>query len=216
MARDLFTLVYDHLGIASEIHLVGHDIGGMIAHAYVSLYPQHVASVIWGECPLPGTSSYEANKRMPEQFHFLFHCAPDDLAPSLVSGREKMYLNHFFSKLSFNANAISLSDLEYYALQYSQPGALRCAFEVYRAFEEDTRENLESLRLKGKCMRPVLILSGAESRHASEAQEMVTEVYGGHMQVATVEDSAHYIAEENPEGFVRVVSEFVSKYPKEV
>lgn len=127
-----------------------------------------------------------------------------------------MYLNHFFSKLSFNANAISLSDLEYYALQYSQPGALRCAFEVYRAFEEDTRENLESLRLKGKCMRPVLILSGAESRHASEAQEMVTEVYGGHMQVATVEDSAHYIAEENPEGFVRVVSEFVSKYPKEV
>ncbi|KAJ5814671.1 hypothetical protein N7474_006448 [Penicillium riverlandense] len=216
MARDLFILVNDHLGIASEIHVVGHDIGGMIAHAYVSLYPQHVASVIWGECPLPGTSSYEANKKMPEQFHFMFHCAPDDLAPSLVAGREKMYLNHFFSKQTFNANAISLTDLEYYTLQYSQPGALRCGFEVYRAFEEDAKENLESLRLKGKCMRPALILSGAESRHASEAKDMVNEVYGGDVQVATVENSAHYIAEENPEGFVQVVSAFVSKYLKKV
>lgn len=216
MARDLFILVHDNLGIKSEIHLVGHDIGGMIAHAYVSLYPQHVASVIWGECPLPGTSCYLANKRMPEQFHFMFHCAPDDLAPSLVAGREKMYLNHFFSKLSFNANAISVSDCEYYTLQYSQPGALRCAFEVYRAFEEDATENLESLRLNGKCMRPVLILSGSESRHASEAKDMVTEVYGGDIQVAVVEDSGHYIAEENPTGFVQAVLAFVSKYPKQL
>ncbi|GES58307.1 soluble epoxide hydrolase [Aspergillus terreus] len=213
MARDLFVLIHDHLHIESPIYLVGHDIGGMIAHAYVSMYPQHVACIIWGECPLPGTSCYLANKRMPEQFHFMFHCAPDDLAPSLVAGREKMYLNHFFSRLSFNANAISTADCEYYALQYSQPGALRCAFKVYRAFEEDAKENLESLRLKGKCMRPVLILSGSESRHAAEANDMVTEVYGGDIHVVVVEDSGHYIAEENPAGFVQAVLAFVSKYP---
>ena len=84
MARDLFLLICDHLDIKSRIHLIGHDIGGMIAHAYASQYPEHVASVIWGECPLPGTSSYEANKRLPEQFHFMFHCALDDLATYLV------------------------------------------------------------------------------------------------------------------------------------
>ncbi|KAJ6151657.1 hypothetical protein N7470_007254 [Penicillium chermesinum] len=214
MARDLYALIHDHLAIKSKIHLVGHDIGGMIAHAYVSLYPQDVASIIWGKCPLPGTSCYSANRSMPEQFHFVFHCVPDDLALALVSGRERLYLNDFFSKLSFNANAISASDCEYYTLQYSQPGALRCAFEVYRAFQEDALENIESLRLKGKCMRPVLILSGSESRHAPVAEGMVSEVYGGDIQVAVVEGAGHYITEENPTGFVQAVLEFVSKYPE--
>ena len=209
MARDLFSLVHDHLGITQPIHLVGHDIGGMVAHAYATQYPEHVASVIWGECPLPGTSVYEVNKRMPEQFHFVFHSVPDDLALSLVAGREKIYLNHFFSKLSFNAQAISPLDLEFYTLQYSQPGALRCSFEVYRAFEQDARENRESLRLKGKCTRPVLILSGSQSRHAHEAREMVEEVYAGDIQIDEVKDSGHWIAEENPEGFVQAVLAFV-------
>jgi pimeloyl-ACP methyl ester carboxylesterase len=212
MATELFSLVHDHLGITQAIHVVGHDIGGMVAHAYVTQYPGHVASVIWGECPLPGTSVYEANKVMPEQFHFVFHSVPDDLALSLVTGREKLYLNHFFSKQSFNAQAISPFDLEFYALQYSQPGALRCGFEVYRAFEEDARENREILRLKGKCTRPVLILSGAQSRHAREARKMVDEVYAGEIQVDEVKDSGHYIAEENPEGFVQAVLAFVHRH----
>ncbi|KAJ5784651.1 uncharacterized protein N7503_009863 [Penicillium pulvis] len=212
MARDLFSLIHDHLGITQAIHVVGHDIGGMIAHAYATLYPNHVASVIWGECPLPGTSIYDKNKSMPEQFHFVFHSVPDDLALSLVTGREKIYLNHFFSKQSFNAQAISPFDLDFYTLQYSQPGALRCSFEIYRAFEEDARENLESLRLKGKCTRPVLILSGSQSRHAHEAREMVEEVYAGDIQIAEVKDSGHYIAEENPDGFVQAVLAFIHSH----
>ncbi|KAJ5142219.1 hypothetical protein N7526_003214 [Penicillium atrosanguineum] len=181
MARDLFSLLHDHLGITQAIHLVGHDIGGMVAHAYVTQYPDHVASVIWGECPLPGTSVYDVNKRMPEQFHFVFH-------------------------------TISPFDLDFYALQYSQPGALRCSFEVYRAFEEDARENRESLRLKGKCTRPVLILSGSQSRHAQEAKEMVGEVYAGDIQIDVVKDSGHWIAEENPEGFVQAALAFIYKH----
>jgi pimeloyl-ACP methyl ester carboxylesterase len=212
MARDLFSLVHDHLGITQAIHVVGHDIGGMVAHAYATLYPDHVASVIWGECPLPGTSIYDKNKTMPEQFHFVFHSVPDDLALSLVSGREKIYLDHFFSKLSFNAQAISPLDLNFYTLQYSQPGALRCSFEVYRAFEEDARENRENLRLKGKCTRPVLILSGSQSRHVHEAREMVNEVYAGEIQIDEIEDSGHYIAEENPDGFVQAVLAFINSH----
>ncbi|KAJ5298812.1 DNA-directed RNA polymerase I subunit [Penicillium atrosanguineum] len=191
MARDLFSLLHDHLGITQAIHLVGHDIGGMVAHAYVTQYPDHVASVIWGECPLPGTSVYDVNKRMPEQFHFVFHSVPDDLALSLRSPP---------------------FDLDFYALQYSQPGALRCSFEVYRAFEEDARENRESLRLKGKCTRPVLILSGSQSRHAQEAKEMVGEVYAGDIQIDVVKDSGHWIAEENPEGFVQAALAFIYKH----
>jgi pimeloyl-ACP methyl ester carboxylesterase len=213
MARDLFRLVRSHLGIMEKVHVVGHDIGGMIAHVYASRYPEHVASVIWGECPLPGTSIYEANKRMPEQFHFVFHSVPDDLAVALVTGKEQVYLNHFFAKSSFNAAVISSADLEYYTLQYSKPGALRCAFAVYGAFETDARENREWIRDYGKCTVPVLILSGSESHHASEAREMVDEAYeGDHVEIAEVESSGHYIAEENPQGFYDRVLTFVGEY----
>lgn len=62
MAADLHTLLHDHLGVKGEVHVMGHDIGGMIAHAYAARFPDDTASVIWGECPLPGTSFYDEVK----------------------------------------------------------------------------------------------------------------------------------------------------------
>ena len=57
LAADLHELLTsaDHLGIRDRVHVVGHDIGGMVAYAYASRYPEGTASVAWGECPLPGT-----------------------------------------------------------------------------------------------------------------------------------------------------------------
>jgi pimeloyl-ACP methyl ester carboxylesterase len=41
---------------------------------------------------------------------------------------------------------------------------------------------------------------------------MANEVFEeGVVEVATVEDAGHYVAEENPEGFVRVVLDFLRK-----
>lgn len=45
MATDLHTLLVDHLKINEPIHVVGHDIGGMIAHAYAALFPKDSRSV---------------------------------------------------------------------------------------------------------------------------------------------------------------------------
>lgn len=48
MAADIHELVMKHLGIKKKVHVVGHDIGGMIAYAYASRYPNATASVAWG------------------------------------------------------------------------------------------------------------------------------------------------------------------------
>lgn len=45
MAADLHTLVVDHLKITEPVHVVGHDIGGMIAHAYAAWFPKDTRSV---------------------------------------------------------------------------------------------------------------------------------------------------------------------------
>ncbi|OMP81730.1 Soluble epoxide hydrolase [Diplodia seriata] len=211
MAADLSYLVHSHLGIRKSIHVVGHDIGGMVAHAYASRYPDYVASVIWGECPLPGTEAYEQHKvMMPQQFHFIFHRVAD-LPEALVAGRERLYLRHFFDKISFNARAITGDDLDRYVADYSQPGAMRCAFGVYRAFETDALENRAWLAANGKCRVPALGLSGEHSLHAKEAAGMLDEMYEN-VETALVCDSAHYIAEENPEDFTRQVLAFVGRH----
>jgi len=211
MAADLVSLIHTHLGITGKIHIVGHDIGGMIAHAYASRHPSHVASIIWGECPLPGTAAFEANMGMKRQFHFIFHCVPD-LPEALVAGREKIYLKHFFDKQALNAGAITPADLEHYTLMYSQPGAMRCAFAVYEAFEKDAAENRAWLKEHGKCKVPALAFSGDSSGHTEEAEEMLCEVYEN-VEVAVVKEAGHYIAEENPDDFLRKVLAFVEKHP---
>jgi pimeloyl-ACP methyl ester carboxylesterase len=210
MAEDLHILVQSHLGIKEKIHVVGHDIGGMIAYAYASRYPEHVASVIWGECPLPGTSCYEKVKGTPDVFHFVFHQVPD-LPEFLIAGKEREYLKHFFDKIAYNSGAITPADLEHYALAYSQPGAIRAGLEVYRAFEKDAEENREWVKEHGKVKVPSLLMMGEKFMLAQSAESMANEFHED-AKVLTVVESGHYIAEENPEGFVEEVLGFVHKH----
>jgi pimeloyl-ACP methyl ester carboxylesterase len=84
MATDFRSLVRDYLDTKSKVHLIGHDIGGMVEYAYASRYSDEVASVVWGECPLPGTRVYEAEKSSVTQFHF---CVPRRAGFAGVPGR---------------------------------------------------------------------------------------------------------------------------------
>jgi pimeloyl-ACP methyl ester carboxylesterase len=210
MAEDLRLLVQEDLGITEKIHVVGHDIGGMIAFAYVSSYPNDVASVIWGECPLPGTSTYDRMKGTSDLFHFVFHRVPD-LPEFLIAGKEREYCQHFFDKLVYNTAAITPADLDHYALAFKQPGAIRAGLELYRALEDDAIENKDWTANNGKVKVPSMLMNGAKSMLAQVAQSMASEYHDG-AEVLVVEDSGHYIAEENPEGFVKAVLGFVSKH----
>ncbi|KAJ4366779.1 hypothetical protein N0V83_007304 [Neocucurbitaria cava] len=210
MAEDLHILVRTHLNITEKTHVVGHDIGGMIAFAYASRYPTDVASLIWGECPLPGSSCYERIKGTSDVFHFVFHQVPD-LPEALIAGKERAYCKHFFDKIIYNSGAITPADLDHYALAYEQPGAIRAALEVYRAFERDAEENREWRGRNGKMEVPSLLLMGGKFMLAESAGEMASEFHEG-AEVEVVAESGHYIAEENPDAFVKGVLKFVRKH----
>lgn len=213
MAGDVADLLA-YLYIAEPVHIIGHDIGGMIAYAFASRYPNKTASVNWGECPLPGTAAHHEDRttHAVQQFHFIFHSVAD-LPEALVAGREEIYLSHFFSKLAYTASGIGQEDLDHYVKMYRQPGALRCAFNIYRAFLEDGEENQAWIREHGKCKVRTLNLGGAQSRFAGSATEgMMKEVHEeGTFRIAEVADSGHYVAEENPEGFVKAVLTFIEE-----
>ena len=71
MAQDLHELVTKNVDVKGKIHVVGHDIGS-IAHAFVAQFPKSVGSVIWGECPLLESSTYEKHKDTDLLYHFTF------------------------------------------------------------------------------------------------------------------------------------------------
>lgn len=48
MAADMVALL-DYLSLEEPVHVVGHDIGGMIAYALAARWPARVKSVIWGK-----------------------------------------------------------------------------------------------------------------------------------------------------------------------
>lgn len=147
------------------------------------------------------------------QFHFNFHNVPD-LPEALVQGNEAAYLEHFFNKLCLNPAGLTDKDREHYVKEYSMPGAMRNGMSVYRAFEADKEENIEWMKKEGKCKVPCLVLSGEGGPFVEEAEGMASEMYDGPLEVAKVAGAGHWVAEENPEGFVEAVLKFVDKYEK--
>ncbi|KAI9707890.1 MAG: hypothetical protein M1820_004496 [Bogoriella megaspora] len=211
IATDLHTLLHDHLDAKGGVHVVGQDIGGMIAHAYAFQYPQDTKSVMWGECPLPGAKPYESGFRhSPGMWHFTFH-QQMDLPEALVYGREKIYLKHFYDRLCVNPAGITPWDIDVYVTQFQQPGAMRCGFELYRAFPQDAERNKGWLKEKGRSKVPAAALDGDGSLLLQVAEEQTREYYEN-VEVVTVEGSGHWTAEENPDDFVKKVLDFVKKH----
>ncbi|MCO5566254.1 hypothetical protein L7F22_019930 [Adiantum nelumboides] len=206
MASDIDRLL-DNLQITPPVHLVGHDIGGMIAVAFAQQYPQKLKTLTWGEACIPGSSFYERSKFSIEKFHFLFHRLPDGLAERLVAGNEDFYIQQFFDRLLFNSDGIQSQDLQVYVNSYRQTDAMRAAMEIYRAFEEDAQNYVNHLQSHGQCSVPTLILDGAQSDHRFESEDLGKQFHTSAV-TDTVAESGHYIAEENPEAFVNSLLKF--------
>ena len=183
---------------------------GMIAHAYAAQYPEAVASVIWGECPLPGSTIYEENKHSRIFWHFDFHSTPE-ISVALVEGKERMYLNHFYHRFAQNPEVFTPTDLDFYTAQYSIPGAMRAGFDTYANFENDAEDNRQWREKNGKIKVKSMILNGSGSfTGPKEAEGMAGEFYED-VTVGVVDGSGHWIAEEQPEEFVKEVLTFIEE-----
>ncbi|NGO08513.1 alpha/beta hydrolase [Streptomyces sp. HC44] len=192
MAADVRNLL-DALD-AGQVHLVGRDIGLMVAYALAAQWPRAVASLTMLDVPIPGTTVWERAKLDPQTWHFGLH-RQRDIAEMLVSGREYDYLSTFYRARTKVAGAVTDDDLAVYARAYAAPGALRAGFELYRAFDQD--EQRFAKLLQDKLPMPVLALGGEldnGSLITDMAREAATDVRG-----AVVPGGGHWTPEENPE-----------------
>lgn len=90
LAEDIYQLV-QQLGF-QQINLVGHDIGLMVAYAYVAADLENVRRLVLFDAPLPGTRVWEQLLSAPRAWHFVFH-GKRNIPEMLVAGRERHYLS---------------------------------------------------------------------------------------------------------------------------
>ncbi|KAK4501492.1 hypothetical protein PRZ48_007301 [Zasmidium cellare] len=206
LAADLHTLLQLHLNITQPVHVVGHDIGGLIAHAYSSQYPQDVTSVTWGECTIPGSTYFNEVRNSPQFWHYNF-LRQLDLPETLTKDRVRQFFQWFFSEaLIVNTAAINSAELDYIASKYEAAGGMRCGANLYRNFDRDAEDNLRLLAENGKSTVPSMSLFAA---NLIEAGASAGDEFYENPRRGLVHNSGHFIAKENPQEFVSEVLGFL-------
>ncbi|KAF2224003.1 Alpha/Beta hydrolase protein [Elsinoe ampelina] len=208
LASDLLALI-DALSPPEPLYLVAHDIGGMIGAAFCLQYPARVRAAVLGECPLPSTSADDFARRDEGHFHFPFQ-SHVDLAVALVTGKGEMYLRYFFDRQAHQRGRITDEDIAVFTKACSQSGALRAAFMTYQALGRD-REEFKAWREWGKGSTEVLALCGGESHWGKEPGRLLEEVFE-RVEEGKVRGAGHYVALEEPEGFVQMGVGFLRRY----
>src|SRR5215470_13654364 len=136
MAQDVHALAVS-LGYTHE-KIAGHDIGLMVAYAYAAQYPTEVDRIVLMDAFLPGVGDWTHVWLLRDLWHFHFY---GETPLKLVAGRERIYFEHFWNDFAADrTKSVSEADRRIYATAYARPGAMRAGFEVFKAFEQDSRD----------------------------------------------------------------------------
>jgi len=189
--------VADALGL-TDLTLVGHDVGGMIAYAYLREYGD-TARVVVVDTVIPGVDPWEQVLANPYIWHFAFHAVPK-LPETVVQGHQAEYFAFFYDPIAANPSAIASDARAAYAEAYLAETSLTAGFDFYRAFPQDVRDNRE-LAERGSTRTPLLYVRGGGGRGGIDA-----EVYAAGLRHAGIErltlevilNVGHFIPEEAP------------------
>lgn len=202
MAEDVHQLAERlHLG---HVYLVGHDIGGMVAYAFVRRYPEASRGAMIIDAPLPGIGPWDAVKADPFAWHIMFHQTPD-LPEQLLAGRETIYFRYFLDR-----NTFSDAEVARYARAYAAPEHLRAMLEIYRAFPANEKFNAAQQSAIGV----PLVLAPGENSPFEKLMPSIAAALQAHgcanVKVEVVKDSMHYVVDEQPEA----VAELIERYAR--
>ena len=210
MAADLHAVLVD-AGI-SVAHVVGHDIGMMVAYAFARQFPDATATLTLMDGFVPGTPMFGTIMSSLGPWHFGFH-SQVDLAVAMVTGRERAYFDYWYDSVMVDPTRMSDADRDFYAAQFQAPGALAAGFRTYQAATTvDAAENERVLAGDGRLTLPVLGIGGAASLGpylgavlADVADDAAT---------VSIEGAGHFLAEEDPGAVAMALREFIAAHAR--
>jgi len=203
MAQDIHALAQS-LGYQHEV-VVGHDIGLMVAYAYAAQYPNEVDRIVLMDAFLPGVGDWKTVWLLRDLWHFHFY---GETPLKLVAGRERIYFEHFWNDFAADPkHSVPEADRRFYARAYSQPGAMRAGFEVFRNFEQDAKDFAQFAGTK--LTMPMLVLTGEKASGEfliEQARLVDTNVDG-----VVIKRKGHWLMEEAPSQVIPQLVAFINK-----
>jgi haloacetate dehalogenase len=182
-----------------RVALVGHDRGARVAHRYALDHPEEVERLAVLDV-IPTRAMFgRLDAQLARGFwHWLFHLQPD-LPELLVGDHVESYLRWFFERWTHNRPAVEEAVPEY-VRAFSAPGALRAAFDDYRATYPDDLDADEVNAAAGdKLTVPLLALWGATGLTGRLPVLDIWREYATDVQGEAIQDCGHFLPEEQPE-----------------
>jgi pimeloyl-ACP methyl ester carboxylesterase len=192
--------------------LVGHDIGGMVAYAYLRAHRDLRRAVIMN-VPVPGVAPWDDFVREPFLWHFALHAA-EALPEALVRGRQRVYFDYFYDLLSADPARIPGETRAAFTEAYASDDALAASFGWYRAFARDVADNRRTPPSRPDL--PVLCLRGGAERggDAGRYAQGLRDAGLRDVTLAVVPGVGHFPQHEDPEATWRCIARFAGLRPR--
>jgi pimeloyl-ACP methyl ester carboxylesterase len=207
---------YDAANMAEDVHqlvaalkldrvyIVGHDIGGQVAYAFVRRYPEATRGAMILDTAIPGIAGWDEIQGHPAMWHVRFMQVPG-LAEKLVVGRQADYFGYFFQFGKFTP-----SDEAHYAKAYATLAQLHAMFEMYRAFPANAQFNATE---RGPNGVPLLLAAGDGSPFAQLVPKIAEGLRSNgcaHVETSFIRGAVHYVVEDQPETVTDLIERYAS------
>lgn len=178
--------------------LVSHDIGNWNTYPFVVKHASQLRRVVFMEAPIPDESIYAFPAFTPEGeslvWHFSFFTAKNNLAETLIAGKEHLFFEHFIKEHATNKAVFTPQLLDLYARSYAKPHSLHSAFEYYRVLNQGVEDN--KLLSQTKIALPVLAIGGGGHGGMGEYQARQIRHFATNVTGKVLPDCGHWLPEE--------------------
>jgi proline iminopeptidase len=201
-----------------QLILIGHSWGGFLASLYAAEFPDHVKALVLVTpantlvMPQPDADSdlfSSVRAGLPEnkkaEFDEFMKDYMDFNALFTKSDQELVDLNQRFGEYYMQVVPTFQQGAQAPLPPQGKPGGWM-VWGMYLSMGQrhDYRNALKNITV------PVLVLHGAEDLQSEEATRLYVDAFPN-ARLAVIENSGHFIFEEQPEAFARVVTDFLDE-----
>ncbi|GAB3894861.1 alpha/beta hydrolase [Larkinella knui] len=212
MATDILGLVR-HLGL-TKVHLMGHDIGGMVAMSFAFNFPEFTEKLLVLDgshpsegmlqmplMPAAGTFTEKMDATMPYAWWMGFNQVKG-LPEKLLEGRFQYLLDWLFHYVMIDDRNMTSFERDVYASAYNEADSIRASNAWYQTFTQD----IEHAKTYQPLAMPVL---GIGSYISYQYMKMGLPYVATDITVIGIPESGHYLFEEKPEQVLDAVFSFL-------
>jgi pimeloyl-ACP methyl ester carboxylesterase len=212
MAKDVYELM-KQLGL-DRAHVLGHDIGGMVAMSMAFNYPEVIEKLVLMDGAHPSEGILQMplipplgtfKEKMTGEAQYVWWMGFNQvkgLPEKLLEGRFQHLLDWLFAYVMIDETKMPAFEREVYASAYNQAESIRASNAWYQTFTQDIADgkNYQQLTM------PVL---GVGSNVSYNFIKMGLPYVAKDCRVVGLLESGHYMNEEQPEKVLEAVIPFL-------